>query len=173
MNESHLQKDAEYWIEKLNLKKHVEGGYYNEIYRSQNIIKQENLPIKTKSDRCFVTSIYYLLKSGQKSLFHKIKSDEVWHFFNGSPLKLLVVKPDKLFVTYTLGNDIDNKEVFQVAVPAGSWIAATPVLDDSYSLLGCTVAPGFEFSDLEIASRDYLFMHYPHLYDIIMLYTEG
>ncbi|MCX7737220.1 MAG: cupin domain-containing protein [Candidatus Kapabacteria bacterium] len=172
MNEINSLKNAEYWIEKLRLQQHIEGGYFTEIYRSKNTIKKENLPNSYNSDRCFLTSIYYLLKSGQKSLFHKIKSDEIWHFFAGSPLKLLSIYPNNEFHTFILGNDFEKNEIFQVGIPANSWIAATPIFDNSYSLVGCTVAPGFEFSDLEIANRDFMLKNYPHLYDLIIIFSN-
>lgn len=172
MSDVSSEKSAEYWINMLKLQQHIEGGYFTEIYRSKNIIKKENLSHSYDSDRCFITSIYYLLKSGQKSLFHKIKSDEVWHFYAGSPLKLLSIFSNKEFHIFILGNDFEKNEKFQVGIPADSWLAATPIFDNSYSLVGCTVAPGFEYSDLEIANRDYMLKNYPHLNDVIKIFTN-
>ena len=79
-------KDAEYWIEKLKLLPHPEGGYYKETYRSEEIINRDHLSQRFKGQRNISTSIYYLLQSGQISKLHRIKSDEIWHFYDGCGL---------------------------------------------------------------------------------------
>jgi len=138
-------------IRSLNLTKHPEGGYYREIYRSNEFIPVEVLENRKnakKPHRNISTSIYYLLVKSDVSLFHRIKSDEIWHFYQGSPLLLHILDEEKQeYRNITLGKDL----VFQVVVPKNVWFSAEILDKSSYSLIGCTVSPGFEFEDFEIA----------------------
>jgi predicted cupin superfamily sugar epimerase len=147
-------------IEKLQLIKHPEGGYYREIYRSEGLIPALALTETHGGVRSFMTSIYFLLKSDQVSKFHRLKSDEIWYFHAGSPLSIHLIFSDGKYERRLLGPGIDKKQCFQQIIPAGCWFGAT-VENDGYSLVGCAVAPGFEFEDFELADRSSLLNAYP------------
>ncbi len=154
-------RTAQYWIEKLELLSHPEGGYFKEVYRSSENIKQDALPDRFSGSRAFSTSIYFLLGNNDFSAFHRIKSDELWHFYAGGPLDVYMIHPDGKGEIVTLGNNPDEGECFQFAVPAGSWFASKPKSDTEYALVGCTVAPGFDFEDFEMAKKEQLLQEYP------------
>jgi predicted cupin superfamily sugar epimerase len=155
-------KPASYWIEKYNLLPHPEGGYYAETYRASESILQNALPARFAGDRAFSTGIYFLLESHNFSAFHRIQADEMWHFYAGDALEVFVIdeKSGKLNVI-RLGNDPDNGETFQAVVPAGAWFGSRPASGSAYALVGCTVAPGFDFADFEMAEREALSGLYP------------
>jgi len=138
--------------DKLELLPHPEGGWYREVYRSDEKIDDEALPSRFAGDHTYCTSIYYLLESGDFSAFHRIKSDETWHFYLGSPLKLYILREDGTLLTVMLGDCVDTGHVFQWTVPRGQWFAAEVSVPGSFTLMGCTVSPGFEFDDMEMAS---------------------
>lgn len=155
-------KTASYWVEKYNLLPHPEGGYYAETYRADERIGQENLPPRFTGDRSFSTGIYFLLEAGQFSAFHRIKSDEMWHFYAGDALDIFVLNPDTTDLDIIkLGSDPEKGETFQAVVPAGSWFGSRPAAASSYALVGCTVAPGFDFEDFEMAERESLIAQFP------------
>ncbi len=158
---------ASYFVEKLNLLPHPEGGYYSETYRSEEKISTESLPGKFKGDRSFSTAIYFLLEGRYFSSFHRIRSDEVWHFYYGDPLNIYVIHPDGQLNVIRLGNDPDDGSVFQAVVKSECWFASKPVLPGGYSLVGCTVAPGFDFADFELAERDKLSAEFPKHAELI------
>jgi len=164
-------KTNEYWIKKLNLLKHPEGGYFREIYRSNEEIDAGNLPPRYGSKRAFSTSIYYLLNSCEFSAFHRLRSDEIWHFYSGSPLNLFIIYKDGKLLKQVLGNKPDKNEHLQIIIEKGSWFAASVLKTGSFTLMGCTVSPGFDFSDFELANRDELLKKYPQYHDIIVKYT--
>lgn len=150
-------KEAAYWIEKLNLQKHPEGGWFKETYRSEEIIADRNLPERYGSDRCFSTCIYYMLEGNDQSVFHRLKSDEFWHFYAGtSAIRLYVISPNGILTQYLLGSNSDNEEVFQVLIPREHWFAAELTNTNGYALIGCTVAPGFVFDDFEMGKQSEL-----------------
>lgn len=154
-------KEAAYWIEKLDLQKHPEGGYFKETYRSEGIIPQASLE-GYSGDRNYSTGIYFLLQGDDFSAFHRISSDEMWHFYVGQALDIYVLDDKtKSIQTIRLGNKIESGEVFQVLIPANHWFAARLVYPDSFALVGCTVAPGFDFQDFEMAEVRTLVEEYP------------
>jgi predicted cupin superfamily sugar epimerase len=159
-------KNAEFWISHLELQKHPEGGYFREIYRSDETIGKNNLPVRYQGERSFSTSIYFLLKAGEFSAFHKILSDEIWHFYQGDPVELFLISKSGNLQTLRLGNDPSEGEVFQLVIPNGTWFAAR-VSGKNYSLVGCTVAPGFDFTDFELAGKETLIQKFPRHQDII------
>jgi len=163
---------AEYWVKHLKMEEHPEGGYFAETYRSDGKIGHSALPEHFGSDRHYCTAIYFLLRSGQVSKLHKLNSDEMWHFYEGCPLKLITINNDGVLAEFTLGRNSMNGEVFQVLVPAGSWFGACPLELNSYTLVGCTVAPGFEYSDFRIGSRKDLISEYPQHREIITKFTD-
>jgi uncharacterized protein len=161
---------AEYWIEKLELLPHPEGGFYKEVYRSTEHYDKRCLPERFRGNRSFSTSIYFLLRSDDRSLFHRIKSDELWHFYAGSSLTLYVL--DNFgFTTHTLGSPENANGSFQIVIPANCWFGAKVDNENSYVLAGCTVAPGFDFDDFEMGRRDHLMELYPGQRDIVSILT--
>lgn len=166
-------KSADYWIDKLELVRHPEGGFYRETYRSEEKIPS-GLPGRYEGERSFSTSIYFLLKSGQYSAFHRIQSDEIWHFYSGSSATVYMISPDGTLSKRVVGSEAENGEVFQLCIPRGTWFGAEVNAPDSYSLVGCTVAPGFDFRDFEMGNRADLVKHFPWIRDLIMrLSTES
>ena len=154
-------KPASYWVEKYNLLPHPEGGYYSETYRSFERIEKTGLPDRFPADRSFSTGIYFLLEKNQFSAFHRIKSDEIWHFYAGESLDIFVINPqDGNLEIIKLGSDPEQGEIFQAVVPAGAWFGSRPSSGSNYSLVGCTVSPGFDFEDFEMAEREELAKQY-------------
>ena len=160
-----------YLVEKFELIPHPEGGYFKEVYRSKDIIPQSGLKGFT-GDRNFCTSIYFLLTSENFSAFHRIKQDEIWHFYEGSSLSVHVIYPDGSYIKHKVGLNYDNGEEPQLVVPAGCWFASEVEEKDSICLVGCTVAPGFDFEDFELASKDELIKEYPQHNEIITKLTR-
>jgi len=133
-------------IRTLQLAPHPEGGHYREIWRSADAVA----PTDGRGSRAALTSIYFLLPAGARSRWHRVRSDEIWHHYEGGPLELLLVPPDHLRLERRrlgpLNADEDQAPVH--GVPAGFWQAARSLGD--YTLVGCTVAPGFDFTDFEL-----------------------
>lgn len=162
--------NAEYFIKHLSLTSHPEGGYFRETYRAKESISVEASPERFAGDRSFSTGIYYLLEQGDCSGFHKIKSDECWHFYAGETLLIHIIDSNGAYRCIKFGPDLDTGEVFQFVVPANTWFASEPAPDSSFCLTGRTVAPGFDFADFEIAKKENLLASFPHHCDII---TKG
>jgi len=162
---------ADYWIDHLHLQAHPEGGFYKETYRSAERISREGLPKRFAGSRNFSTAIYFLLRSEDRSLFHRIQSDELWHYHAGSSLSIFILYDDILSIQ-KLGPALDNGESLQVIVPAGCWFGATVIDANSYTLSGCTVSPGFDFEDFEMADRATLLKTFPAHQSIIEQLTK-
>ncbi len=145
---------AKLLTEKYNLAPHPEGGYFKENYRSLETIPKAYLPKRFQGDRNYSTAIYFLLEQGNFSAFHKIKSDECWHFYAGETLWIYVIHLNGKLEIIKLGSDLLNGEQFQAVVPAECWFASEPAPGTSYSFVGCTVAPGFDFNVFEMASEE-------------------
>lgn len=156
-----MKETADYWIERLQLSEHPEGGYFRETYRAEERIKLEHLPDRYKVDHSFSTAIFYLLKGDQVSAFHRLKSDELWNFYAGSSLTLHIILESGAYSQIKLGSNLKKGEIFQAVTPRGSWFGATVNDKSSYSLIGSIVAPGFDFSDFELAERKDLLKQYP------------
>lgn len=165
-------KTAEYWIDHLGLQPHPEGGFFKETYRSKETVSQTYLPSGFSGDRNFSTAIYFLLRSKDRSLFHRIKSDELWHFHAGSSLTIYVLSESKLKL-FTLGSRLEENEFPQVVIPANCWFGAVVNEPESYVLSGCTVSPGFDFNDFEMGDRKTLLEIYPTHKKIIELLTPA
>jgi len=159
---------AEDLIEKYKLVAHPEGGWYKETYRSIESIADKALPERFLGDRSFSTAIYFLLEGGDFSAFHKINSDECWHFYAGEALIIYIINKEDGLDVIRLGNNIDKGEVFQFVVPANCWFASKPSSKNGFSFVGCTVAPGFDFNDFEMATYDTLSELYPQHKDTIL-----
>ncbi|TPQ38533.1 cupin domain-containing protein [Cupriavidus pinatubonensis] len=156
---------ADRLIKALDLLPHPEGGYFRETYRSV-----ENIQCSDGRQRSASTAIYYMLRDSDFSAWHRIRSDELWHFHAGTPLDVHVLTSDGNLVTHRLGNPLEHHgAVFQAMVPAHHWFAAERVPSGSqdFSLLGCTVAPGFEFSEFELADASELVAIFPRQADLI------
>lgn len=164
-------KPANYWVEKYQMQTHPEGGYFIETYRSGEIISKTALPSRFSGGRSFSTGIYFLLENHHFSALHRIQADEMWHFYTGGPLNVYVIHLDGTLEIIKLGPNPDNGEVFQAVVPAGTWFGSKPAADSVYSLVGCTVAPGFDFTDFELAKRVDLLTIYPQHEEVIQLLT--
>ncbi|TKK71506.1 cupin domain-containing protein [Ilyomonas limi] len=164
--------NAAYFIQHLHLQPHPEGGYFRETYRASEFIKVDALPPRFSGVRPFSTAIYYLLQQGDFSAFHRIQSDECWHFYAGDTLLIHVIEEDGKYCCIQLGSNVAAGEMFQFVVPATAWFAAGPASNNAFTLAGCTVAPGFDFSDFEIADRNTLLDTYPQHADIINRLTR-
>lgn len=149
------------------LQPHPEGGYYKESYRSGEHIAGNCLPERFEGNRNFSTAIYFLIDGRSFSAFHRIKSDEMWHFYSGIALNIYVIDIDGKLEVIRLGNNIQNGEVFQAVVPAGCWFASEPSTAEGFSFVGCTVSPGFDFNDFELARKETLSGMFPQHTSVI------
>lgn len=157
-------------INRFELQPHPEGGWYKQTYKSAEYISAVALPERFTGNRPVCTAIYFLLEQGNFSAFHRIKSDECWHFYHGDPLEIFVIQNNGELTVTALGNDISKGHLFQYIVPAGCWFASRPAKGSQYCLVGCTVAPGFDFADFELADAEHLTLKYPkHSAEIRML----
>ncbi len=163
--------DADHIIRKFRLQPHPEGGYYSETYKSNETVRKQALPERYGSARSWSTCIYYMLKSGQASKFHRLKTDEIWHFYLGCPLEVFIIGEKGSLKTIRLGNNLMRQEIPQLIIPRNSWFAARPTEGGAFSLIGCTVAPGFDFEDFEQADGKSLMKLYPEYKDIIIELT--
>ncbi len=148
-----MKYSADYIIEKLNLKKHPEGGYYREIYRSDEKIVKDSLPLRYEGDRNFSTSIYYLLKKGEVSKLHRLKSDEIYHFYLGASVEILMIYPDEKIEKKVLGENLEKGEKPQIIIPKKVWQGLRIIGNGDFALMGTIVSPGFEFDDFELADE--------------------
>jgi uncharacterized protein len=207
--ESRKEASAKYWIEKLRLEPHPEGGYFRQTYKSglliapadshpvaQNATRvgQPEIPHESQNPhpvariatwaghpalRAASTAIYFLLEGDNFSAFHRLRSDEMWHFYAGSPLLVHVIDAGGEYSSILLGNDPDADQVFQAVVKTGCWFASEIARNShfsqnrgevgrpSWALVGCTVAPGFEFEDFELAKREELARRFPRHRELI------
>lgn len=159
-------------IDKLELLPHPEGGFYKETYRSTGIISNNNLSTYISGDRNYATGIYFMLTSDSFSAFHRINQDEMWHFYKGSPLKLYIISEGGNYSNIIIGNNIENGEVPQFTVKARDWFASEVINTNAYSLVGCTVAPGFDFKDFVLPERALLLKKFPQHSEIITRLTR-
>ena len=160
-------------IKSLDLQPHPEGGWYRETYRATESILPDGLPGRYTGSRSHATAIYFLLTSSAFSALHRLKSDEQWHFYQGSPLSLHVIHADGHYAPITLGASLAQGETFQAVVPHGCWFGATVDAPGTYTLVGCSVAPGFDFNDFEIADRKSLTGAFPQHEALIMRLTRS
>lgn len=151
-------------IEQLGLQAHPEGGWYAETYRSTQTI------LMGEETRDASTGIYYVLEHGDFSAFHRIDADEGWHHYSGAPLQITILENGRLRVEVV--GAVDEGYRPQVWVPAGAWFAAMPLGSKPYGLVGCTVAPGFEFRHFEMADRASLLAEYPEFEEVILQFTR-
>ncbi len=162
-----MKRQFEYLIKKLNLKQHSEGGYFAEIFRSEEVLKSSILQKRYSGKRSIYTSIYYLLFGNQFSAFHRLRSDEIWHFYEGTRLLIHIIENKQKLVTIKLGRDVRKGDTFTAKIKSGYWFAAEVEDKKSFSLVGCTVSPGFEFEDFELGDRIKLIRNFPNHKEII------
>ena len=161
-------KNAGFWIDALNLQKHPEGGWFREVYRQKGVIRTEGLAgFNNNEFRSVSTSIYFLLKGNEVSFFHRLKTDEIWHFYQGSSLTLYIIDSNGLLTQKKVGTNYVEGEHFQIVVPAFSWFGARVNDPASFSLVGCTLSPGFDFEDFTLAKRKDMLEKYPEHKDLI------
>jgi len=153
-------------VERLGLQEHPEGGFYKETYRSNQTIETDKNVFRNIS-----TAIYFLLENENISLFHRIKSDELWFFHQGEALEIVFIK-EGVLNTIILGNNLENGEVVQATIPANTWFASRVKNLKGYSFVSCTVAPGFDFADFELAKREDLINKFPNLKETIEKFTK-
>ena len=153
--------DSEFFIREYGMNVHPEGGYYVESYRSHETIPQTGLPKRFNGDRSFCSEIHFLLIGNVFSAFHRIKSDETWHFYYGHPLELIIIHQDGRLQTVLMGGGPFHPSYFQFTVPQGAWFASRCTNEHGFSFAGCTVAPGFDFNDFELAVPDELSNEFP------------
>jgi uncharacterized protein len=159
-------------IEQFELVPHpTEGGWYRESYRSDELIGGSCLPERYGSPRSFGTCIYYLLTRDKQSILHRVASDEVYHFYLGDPVTMLQLHHDGSSSVVTLGQNVADTEQVQAVVPEGTWQGS--FLDGGeFALMGCTLSPGYDFSDYESATRSELTARWPERKQLIMRLTQ-
>ncbi|MBB4826104.1 putative cupin superfamily sugar epimerase [Sporosarcina luteola] len=162
-----MKQDARYFIEQLRMEPHPEGGYYASTFHSKEEMDRQG------KRRKLYTSIYFLLKPGEVSHFHRLQSDEVWYYHAGSPLLIHTIDPDGTYSEIKLGLDVHAGEQPQAVVPKGTIFGSSMVQEGSFSLVGCMVAPGFDFEDFELFTREELLGQYPQHETIITRLTRS
>lgn len=162
---------ATFYIEQLGLQAHPEGGFFRETYRSADLLPGPVLAPVFAGSRNYSTSIYFLLSSHERSLFHRIKSDELWHYHAGSTITIYLLMNGGV-KTLRVGPGISSGEQFQQVVPANTWFGAKVEETGSFSLCGCTVSPGFDFLDFELANRAQLLKEFPGCEPEIVMLTK-
>jgi predicted cupin superfamily sugar epimerase len=163
---------ADELIARLNLQPHPkEGGFFRETYRSAETLPASSLPGRYGGDRSASTAIYYLLTPTTFSALHRLKTDEVFHFYLGSPVRMLQLLPDGTGRTVVLGPDLGAGQQVQVVVPAGVWQGSVIEPGGDFALLGCTVAPGFDYADYEGGGRAELLHRYREHAELIRRLT--
>ena len=168
-----MANSAQYWIKQLGLSPHPEGGHYRQTYKSDLILPKASLPQVFAGDRSASTAIYFLLEGAEFSAFHRIASDELWHFYAGSGLVVYVIDTDGNLTELLLGGSPEAGGVFQAVVPAGCWFASRVKDEAGFALVGCTVAPGFDFADFTMAERANLTQTYPQHASLISELTRA
>jgi len=158
---------AEFLIEKFKMEKHPEGGYFKEVYRSEEHIKKSALNERFGGDRAYSTAIYFLLIGEDISKFHRIKSDEIWHFYEGSGLIVHVIDKIGNYTQLLIGDNPKDGYDYMITVKQGDWFAAEVIDKQSFAFVGCTVAPGFDFEDFQLAEKGVLLELYPDCKEII------
>jgi len=153
--------NAETFIQKLQLEPHPEGGFYRPTFQSEEWMSRQ------QGERRFYTSIYFLLRSQDVSHFHRLQSDELWYFHAGSPLTVHMIHPDGTYEARKLGLNVELGEQPQILVPKDTIFGSTVDEEDTFSLVGCMVSPGFDFKDFELFKEQELLDQFPQHEKII------
>jgi uncharacterized protein len=155
--------DKHYWINRLELQHHPEGGFYKEIYRCDEMMEHQGRPKST------ATSIYYLIDSETKSFCHRLKSDELWYHHQGSGVALYMIDESGNWSVQICGTG--EGENLTVLIPKNVWFGARVIDGDAFTLVSCVVTPGFEFVDFEMIDRNELIEKFPQHKEEILRYT--
>ncbi len=158
-------EEAQYWINKLDLKPHPEGGYFKEIYRGKTMIELTGYD----GLRNTATSIYFLLDKQDKSHFHRLRSDEIWYYHEGVPLTVCMFDAKGNYGETMLGKNVEKGEKLQVIMEAGTIFGAWHPNENGYTLMGCMVSPGFDFKDFELVEKSKLLKFFPDKKEIITI----
>lgn len=170
MSKMDTEINAHYWAQKLDLQPHPEGGWYKEIFRD-NLSVVPQVDGKTGAMYNAATGIYFLMDSTHFSAFHRIRFSEGWHFYDGTGICIYLLHANGRLETVTMGRDAEKGEVLQYWIPPNTWFASRVEKVGGYALCGCTVAPGFEFADFELAQKDQLLTQFPQHSSIIKQLT--
>ncbi|OGT52872.1 MAG: hypothetical protein A3F17_01310 [Gammaproteobacteria bacterium RIFCSPHIGHO2_12_FULL_41_15] len=163
-----MNTNAKIIIDKLDLKPHIEGGYYKRTYQSAIDVNFDSKP------RPINTAIYFLLESHDFSCWHRLKSDEIWHYYCGSNLIVHQINENGILLSTILGNLLEHPNIQpQCVIPASTWFSAEVQSTESFTLVGCTVAPGFEYDDFEMGDRANLLNKYPQHKELIIKLTKN
>ena len=160
--------DANYYVTKLGMEPHPEGGFYKRTFESEERTSDQELSVEFEGKRKLYTSIFFLLGSKDISHLHRLKSDELWYYHAGSPLTIHVIDENGNYKESKLGINLDEGEIPQVLVPKNSIFGSSVRDEDTFSLVGCMVSPGFEFQDFELFTQEELLAKYPQHRDVIM-----
>lgn len=163
-----MKRDAQYYVSKLGLEPHPEGGFYKRTFASEEQVTDEELSVTYEGKRKLYTSIYFLLTTEDVSHFHRLKSDELWYYHAGSSLTVHILHEDGTYEEIKLGLNLEQGEVPQALVPKNSIFGSSVMEEDAFSLVGCMVSPGFEFRDFEMFTQAELLAKYPQHEEIIM-----
>jgi uncharacterized protein len=166
------ERTADEWIRRLKMEPHPEGGYFVETYRASEQIPATALPPRYGAPRAHSTAIFFLLRNGQVSAFHRLRSDEMWHYHGGSAATVWVIGEDGAATAHRIGPNPEQGDVLQLLIPAGRWFGAEVEDANGFILVGCTVAPGFAYEDFELADRAALTARYPQHAALIERLTE-
>jgi predicted cupin superfamily sugar epimerase len=162
----------DYLVKTLNLLPHPEGGYYKETYRANLQLAKNALPEGFLGDRNIATAIYFLIEKNNFSALHKIRSDETWHFYYGDALEVIEIDENGVLTATAIGNNLIEGEVFQYTVKANNWFGSRVKAGGNFSLVGCTVAPGFDFNDFELGKKEDLLKLFPQHQKVIIEMTR-
>lgn len=168
-----MKEEIENLVNRLKLEAHPEGSYFRETHRSSGEISEQDLGADYKGKRNYSTCIYLLLTSESFAAFHRIKQDEIWHFYDGSPIRLHIITKKGIYEEHIIGRDFEKGQTPQLIVNGGDWFASEVLEDNSYSLAGCTVSPGFSFEDFELKSKKELVALFPDHEKIIGRMTRS
>jgi predicted cupin superfamily sugar epimerase len=166
MKAKKMNDEARALVATLGLEPHPEGGFFRETFRAPLIVAAP------QGARAASTAIYFLLPAGSFSALHRVRSDEVWHHYDGDPVEIYTLHNDGSHQLARLGRDLSRGERPQVVVPAGVWQAAVPV-GSAFALCGCTVAPGFDFADFEMPVRAQLIATFPEVRELVEQLTRA
>jgi predicted cupin superfamily sugar epimerase len=158
--------------DRLGLLPHPEGGFYRETYRSAESLPADALDARYGSARSCSTAIYFMLTGDTFSSFHRLKSDEFWHFYLGDPVDLHLIHPDGRYELVVVGPDLAAGQTPQALIPHGCWFAARVHNPHGFILMGCTVAPGFDFRDFELGTHADLLRTFPQYDKLINAFTR-
>ena len=154
----------------LQLEPHPEGGFFKEFYRASGVLPKDALPQAYSGNRNVATAIWFLLDKGDKSMFHRLISDEIWHLHGGGPVHIHIIDPRGQYILKVLSS-YSGTAMPVALIPGGCWFAAAPAALDGFGLMACTVSPGFHFDDFELARRDTLTEHFPQHSELIREFT--